>query len=124
MNNDNFFLASDGTLCRNDAALTPLRANFARHFLDIDTGAKLRATLRAGEWAWPGGYQCFFYTSDGAALCFDCVRAHFHSVLHSVRTECNDGWRVIHLDCDAGLDEPVHCDHCNKPIGPDAECDA
>ena len=40
----------------------------------IKTISDLKAALRAGEFAWPGGYQMYFMTAGGAALSFDAVK--------------------------------------------------
>ena len=52
----------------------PLRANYAIHCGSIKSVADLKATLRAGGFAWPGGYPLYFVTSDGGALSFATVR--------------------------------------------------
>lgn len=43
----------------------PLRANFCRIFRRISNARELCATLRAGPYAWPGGYPIVLITSDG-----------------------------------------------------------
>lgn len=97
---------------------TPLRPMDAYAFIHsrIKSGRDLRACLRAGDAAWPGGYGIFYLTSDGGALCPGCVRENFFGCVDSIRTRCNDGWRVIGTDCMANVDGPVHCDHCSQEI--------
>ena len=74
---------------------SPLRSDYCRtHEVIIDT-ARLKATLRAGAYAWPGGYPLYFITDDGAALSFQTVRDNLRTILDSVRWEIRDGWRVI-----------------------------
>ena len=75
--------------------LPPLRAVFRRTFSEINTTAELRATLRAGAFAWPGGYPLFFITSDGAALSFETVRKNLRAVTWSIKNNCSDGWKVV-----------------------------
>lgn len=101
-----------GELCRRDNAGT-VRAEFARHHREIETGAQVRSCLRAGEYAWPGGYRCFFLTSDGAALSFAAVREQLASVIWSIRNDVDDGWRVTGLACENEFEpeESVWCDH-------------
>lgn len=99
----------------------PLRSGFARHNARIETGRDLCAALRAGPYAWPGGYECFFIASDGGTLSFEAVRENLTSVLWSIRTGCDNGWRVVAMDCAANCDGPVTCDHTGRVIveGPD-----
>jgi hypothetical protein len=111
-----FFTSYDGALCRDIPAATIVRPNFARHYREITTGAELRACLRAGAYAWPGGYALYFVTSDGAALSFAAVRSELHQVTYAIRHKLNDGWRVVALastECD---EELAYCDHTGERI--------
>lgn len=93
----------------------PLRPIYSRHYLEIANVHELKATVRAGGFAWPGGYPLFFITSDCAPLCFDCVRSEFLAVSLSVRWKLSDGWRVI--GAQVNWEEPdLRCEHCSKPI--------
>ncbi len=75
----------------------------------------LKAQLRFGAFAWPGGYPLFFITDDGAALSFDAVRENLRSVLWSIRHGVNDGWRVI--GCDVNWeDASLYCEHTGEKI--------
>jgi hypothetical protein len=76
----------------------PLRPVFSKTCRDITNAAELKATLRAGQWAWPGGYPMFFITSDGGALSFKTVREEYRLVLDSVMYKHDDGWRVTAVD--------------------------
>ena len=79
------------------------------------TTKQLKAQLRAGPFAWPGGYPLYFVADDGEALSFDAVRDNFRSVLSSMRSRTNDGWRVVGCEInyeDAGL----YCAHTGKRI--------
>jgi len=79
------------------------------------TTTDLKAQLRSGAYAWPGGYPLFFITSDGAALSFDAVRENLRSVLWSMRNGVNDGWRVV--GCDVNWeDASLFCDHTGNRI--------
>jgi hypothetical protein len=79
------------------------------------TTQDLKKQLRAGEFAWPGGYPLYFVTDDGAALSFDAVRENIRSVLWSMRHGVNDGWRVI--GCDVNWEDPsLYCDHTGARI--------
>ena len=79
------------------------------------TSLELRNAIRT-KYAWPGGYEMFGVTSDGAVLCCDCMRAEYHQVAWSRRYQVNDGWRVDAIDSMATQDEPPACDHCGRTI--------
>lgn len=117
---DHFFLSNcDGCLYdtrHSDWPHRPLRSNYAQHHRVITTGQDLRATLRAGEYAWPGGYRLYFVTSGGAALSFDAVRANLVSVLDSIRHDIHDGWLVVGLASSEIDEEPVYCDHTGEEL--------
>jgi len=113
------FASSDGDLydTRNPAwsRLAPLRAGFKRHYAEIRSNANFKATLRAGAYAWPGGYPLYFITSDGAALCFACGRKEAKYIMPAIAARDGSGWRVI--ACDTNLEDPtLDCDHCSKRI--------
>jgi hypothetical protein len=120
---NHLFLASDGDLfdTRNPAwsKAAPLRRGFSFHHRNIDNVAQLKATLRAGPYAWPGGYPLALYLSDGELLCFDCARENIRSVFDSTANALRDGWRVFACDMiESGEDETDNiCGHCGKPIG-------
>ena len=94
-----FVSSSDGGLydTRKPAwnAQPPLRATYQRTFEQITNTLELRATIRNGGFAWPGGYPIYFICSDGAALSFETVRANLKSICDSIRTKSNDGWQVV-----------------------------
>jgi hypothetical protein len=115
-----YFVSScDGALHdtrKPDWSKTPLRPVYARHFRTITTGAQLRASLRAGDHAWPGGYALGYTTDDGCALCPGCVRDNLCAITAAIREEMNDGWLVDGLFSNAELDEPETCAHCGEAI--------
>ena len=104
-----------GALVRCDTFET-VRDNYARHHRTIETVADFKSTLRAGAYAWPGGYALYFITSDGAALSFDAARREFRNIIDSIRSRANDGWRVVGCASTAEDDEPVYCDHTGREI--------
>lgn len=97
-----FVSSADGSLydTRNVGwtSLPPLRQNYCRTHSAIKSPADLKATLRNGPFAWPGGYPMFFLTSDGAALSFATVRKELRGILDSVASKRGDGWRVVACD--------------------------
>jgi len=97
--------------------LPPLRANYSRHHRKIESTQDLKACIRAGEFAWPGGYRLFFITADGGALSFKAVKDNLSSVIYSIRNDVNDGWKVTGLDNTELYDEqPLFCDHTNEQL--------
>lgn len=72
-----------------------LRAVYSRSFQVINNTQELRATIRNGAFAFPGGYPLFFITSDGGALSFETVKKELYSVSWSIRHNVSDGWRVV-----------------------------
>lgn len=123
---DHFFISScDGSLSdtrRIDWASNPLRHAYKHTFCSIENSHQLRATLRAGQWAWPGGYPMYLVVDDGACLCFDCARKEYRLLAISIREYArngkrysNDSWRVV--ACDINWEDPnLYCDHCGKSI--------
>jgi hypothetical protein len=116
-----FMVCDDGTLNRvvkvdGGLSLVEVRENYKRHHREIKTVADLKACLRAGKYAWPGGYACYFITSDGAVLSFEAVRREFAVVAYAVKAHHNSGWRVVGLGCTAEDDEAPVCDHTGKEI--------
>ena len=112
------FVGCDGHLHdTRDAnwASVALRERYRFTFGNIGNVSQLKATLRNGAYAWPGGYPLFFITSDGAPLCFDCARSEFRSVAESIRDELSDGWRIVACDINYE-DDSCFCDHCNEKI--------
>ena len=112
------FLSSDGTLFDTrvpDWWAFPLRRKYSYTHREINTVAELKATLRAGAYAWPGGYPMYFFTSDGAALSFEAVQAEFYQCAYSIRHGINDGWRVV--GCEINYENAdLVCDHTGKRI--------
>jgi hypothetical protein len=80
----------------------------------IQTVSELRAAMRHGPYAWPGGYPCFFVTEDGEALSFEAVRDNRRAVIDAVANRLGDGWRVIGLDIN--WEGPLYCAHTGRPI--------
>ncbi len=88
------------------AAQPPLRANFSRHHRKIKTVADLKATLRAGPYAWPGGYPLYFILADGESASFNTVKAEFRHICASY-LEGDSAWQVI--GCDVNYESVMRC---------------
>lgn len=113
--NPDFFVCSSGDLVRAMGPCTLVREGYARTHREISTGAQLRATLRAGPYAWPGGYPLFFVLSDGAAASFAGVRANLRQCIRALRDQSRDGWRVI--GCEINYEDPdARCAITDEPI--------
>ena len=92
----------------------PLRSNYSQHHRIIESGQDLTASLRAGDYVFPGGYELAYVTNDGQLLCGQCVRDELYQVIYSIRHGINDGWKVIGSDV---LYEGGNiCDHCSKNL--------
>ena len=101
-----------------------LRVNFERGHSVINTLGMLKASLRYGDFAWPGGYQRYYVTHDGAALCPDCVRKEWRNVVWDFVNKASTGWRIEasdYLEGDPDIEEFPYCDHCGERIGVDEE---
>jgi hypothetical protein len=76
----------------------------------------VKAALRAGPYAWPGGYPLFFLASDGAALSFDAVRDMFREIVAAhLRPTRGDGWLIDGVDIN-WEDASLTCAHTGKLI--------
>lgn len=93
----------------------PLRRVWTGHAREIETTAQVKAALRAGEYTDFGGYPLYFVTSDCCALSFDAVRDNLASVLDSVQTGSDDGWRVVGVDINYE-DGELCCAHTGERI--------
>lgn len=110
-----FFTSDAGALVRH-ADCETVRPLFARHSRDIGTGPELRASLRAGGYAWPGGYALAYIAGDGGTLCPDCVRAELYQCIYSLRHDIRDGWRIAGMISAAESDSECTCDHCGREV--------
>jgi hypothetical protein len=97
------------------SSLPPLRANYSRGMREIASTADLKAALRNGEYAWPGGYPLYFLASDGEALSFDSVRENLRQILDAIQERDNSGWRVVGVDVNYE-DAELYCAHSGKRI--------
>lgn len=109
------FVACNGDLVDLNSRTT-IRKGFQLSHSRIKDTHDLRATLRAGEFTWPGGYRLAFLTRDGGILSFDAVRDNYRLVSDSIRTECNDGWWVDACDMLEGYEYPIYCDHTGEQL--------
>lgn len=98
---------------------SPIPAGGFPGFQQINTRA-VKRWIRQGPYVWPGGYPLYAITSDGAALCFGCLKSEWPSICRSIRDypdDCGsaDGWRVVGVDINYE-DGDLYCDHCSNRI--------
>jgi hypothetical protein len=108
-----FFACSSGDLIRSTGSAAVVRANYSQTHRDIKTGADLRATLRAGPFAWPGGYPLYFITNDGEALSFAAVLDRIEEETRAIRDRSRS--RVI--ACEVNFEDgTLVCTHTGESI--------
>lgn len=79
--------------------------------------ADIKARLRDGQWAWPGGYPCYFITADGEAMSFAAVRSEWREIVgaHLTFSGHVTGWEIA--GCDINWEDPeLYCAHTNERI--------
>lgn len=68
------------------------------------------------EWecyAWPGGYEIFYFVKDGGVLCHNCANEEL------IRTIDPDDEQFYIVEADVNWEGPsMYCDHCNREIEP------
>lgn len=103
-----------------------LRQEFKRHFWSIENTRQLTATLRYGEFIWPGKYRVAFTTAERTVLSFAAVRRELKQVIRSIRNHRCDAWRVNGLIYLERIDDPVYCSHTGELLSgpPSFEYDA
>jgi hypothetical protein len=104
----------------------PLRAPYCRTKRKIETPADLKATLRAGAWAWPGGYPMYFVMADGEALSFKAARSELRQLLWAFKSaDRHEQWRAIGVEINyedpdlvcAHTGEKIECAYCETETG-------
>lgn len=63
--------------------------------MQISNISEFRAAMRHGKYAWPGGYPCYFVTSDGESLSFEAAKDNLRLILDSIANRASDGWRIV-----------------------------
>lgn len=66
---------------------------------------EVKRALKAGPYAWPGGYPQYFVTCDGSALSFDAMRERFRE----------EAGAVLGVDVNWENDS-LYCDHTGERI--------
>lgn len=93
----------------------PLRAVYKRHFATIENFAQLKATLRDGPYAWPGGYPLYFIAADCEAMSFESVRDSLREIAGAYGPHGDRSWRIVACEINYE-DNDLTCAHSGKPI--------
>jgi len=81
----------------------------------ITTVREFLNALRAGKYAWPGGYPRFFVTADGEALSFDAAVSEVWTIARAIRDGYEKQWIVAGVD--VNWEEPnMYCAHTGVRI--------
>ena len=78
----------------------------------------IKAELREGKYAWPGGYPKFFLCADGEPLSYDAAYENFKYIVqrHLVPDSSNDPqWLLVAYDVN-WEDSNMFCSHSGKRI--------
>ena len=97
--------------CYRKSPCRLVRKDVARHYREIDSINKLKSSLRAGEYTFPGCYRLFFYTEDGSVLSFESVLDNLQEIFYSMIHDMKDGWSIVGMGSVEEIDEDVYCDH-------------
>lgn len=95
-----------------------VRTDFCRAHGVIETLAQCKATLRAGETAWPGGYPRYLITADGQALSYAAARENFREIVSAfIEPDYSPSgdWRIIGSDIN-WEDADLVCVHTGEKI--------
>lgn len=116
---EHLFIASSGDLYdtrKPNWSANPLREGYRCTKREIKTGADLRVTLRAGSYAFPGGYTIALYTSDGEMVSIKGLladRGALYQALYDIRTRQHG--RIV--GADTYMEGPtMECAYTGLPI--------
>lgn len=111
---DHFMVGCESDLIDTRKDFLSIRPNYRKTHSEITSIADLKATLRAGQYAWPGGYPLYFITVDGGALSFESVLANFREVIEAIKNNNDPQWQVV--ACRINYESELYCYHSGKPI--------
>lgn len=116
---NHLFVSSSGDLFdtrKSNWSANPLRKGYACTKREIQSGADLRATLRAGASTFPGCYTIALYTQDGELVSINGLlsdRGALYQALYDVRTRQHG--RIV--GADMYLEGPtIECAYTGAPI--------
>lgn len=114
-----FMVGSDGALYdtrQADWSANPVRKDYAVTRRTIETVADVKATLRAGEYTFPGAYRLAFIACDGGLLSYDAVLDNLHEVFSSISGDIRDGWKLEAVTIVDEMEGQITCDHTNEVL--------
>ena len=82
--------------------------------MKINNATEFRKLLKAGPYAWPGGYPVYFLCNDGEVLSFEAAKENARLICEAIKDEDNSGWRVVGIEIN--YEESLLCAHTGKPI--------
>ena len=87
-----------------------IREKYSYHFREIKNVRQFHSSLRAGKYAWPGGYELFFCIA-GDSICWDWVKENLNRERENVR-------QYSAVLCGSHETEPEQffCCDCNKDL--------
>jgi hypothetical protein len=118
---DHLYISDDGSLYDTNQpdwhTKPPLRQHFQGHYTStITTPAQLKAILRQGQYAWPGGYPLYFIMADGQPLSFQAARENFSELILGLQHKnISDDWRPVAIEVN-WEDTELTCAHTNDKI--------
>ena len=72
--------------------------------------------LAQGQFAFPGGYECAFYTSDGEVLSYPAAVENASLIRDAIiSNDRNSGWHVFAFDIVQSEEDPI-CAHSGVVI--------
>lgn len=75
----------------------------------------VKAQIRDGAYAWPGGYPKFALCADGETMCLDCVHKEFKLIASAILRQNDKQWQVVAFDIN-WEDPDMFCANCNAKI--------
>jgi len=113
-NPNNLYVGCEGDLWNSDTWDT-IRPNYSKTHRVIESVADLKATLRAGPHAWPGGYPLHLVTFDGEAMSFESALENFSEIVDDMKHDFGGQWKIIGCDVNWENDD-LYCCYSGKQI--------
>jgi hypothetical protein len=103
-----FISDCDGSLSdtrKPDWTSNPIRKDYRRSFAEIKTVAQLKATLRNGQYTFPGCYPLYFITADGCAISFDALKDK--DILRGAYSDIQSRYSGRIVGCDVNYEDAL-----------------
>lgn len=83
---------------------------------EIKSVRDLKETLRAGQWAWPGGYPLYLISADSEPLSFESARECFREICDAMTNDYGaPSWRIVGCEINEE-DQQLYCSHSGQRI--------